>query len=257
MGETLQGKVAIVTGAASGIGAAIARLYAAEGCKVVVADTNKKGCEEVAAEVGGLASVVDVAVEDQVQAMVASCDEAFGRLDILVNNAGIVPRWSRAEDTDLGVWDEVFAVNVRGVMACIKHSLPLLERSGGAIINMSSGQYLRPDPNQPIYSSSKFAVVGLSRAIAGQVGGRGIRVNAICPGAVATEGLMARVSVRESEKTDGREPFAAFDEDFTSKTALGLRLVADHIADAALFLASDASSAITGEYLAIDAGRRG
>jgi NAD(P)-dependent dehydrogenase (short-subunit alcohol dehydrogenase family) len=257
MGETLQGKVAIVTGAASGIGAAIARLYAAEGCKVVVADMDAKGCDTVAAEVGGLASVVDVAVEDQVRAMVVSCDEVFGRLDILVNNAGVVPRWSRAEDTDLAVWDQVFAVNVRGVMACIKHALPLLERSRGAIINMSSGQYLRPDPNQPIYSASKFAVVGLSRSIAGQVGRHGVRVNAICPGAVTTEGLMARVGVRESEKADGREPFAAFDEDFTSKTALGLRLMAGHIADAALFLASDAASAITGEYLAVDAGRQG
>ena len=257
MGETLQGKVAIVTGAASGIGAAIARLYANHGCKVVVADTNEKGCDAVAAEVGGLASVVDVTQEDQVRAMVGACDEAFGRLDILVNNAGIVPRWSPAEDTDLAVWDQVFAVNVRGVMACIKHGLPLLARSKGVIINMSSGQYLRPDPNQPIYSSSKFAVVGLTRAVAGQVGRQGVRVNAICPGAVATEGLMARVRVRESEKAAGREPFAAFDEDYTSKTALGLRLMAGHIADAALFLASDAASAITGEYLAVDAGRQG
>ena len=257
MGETLQGKVAIVTGAASGIGAAIARLYANHGCKVVVADTDETGGAAVAAEVGGLASIVDVAQEDQERAMVGACEDAFGRLDILVNNAGIVPRWSRAEDTDLAVWDQVFAVNVRGVMACIKHALPLLARTQGVIINMSSGQYLRPDPNQPIYSASKFAVVGLTRSIAGQVGRQGVRVNAICPGAVATEGLMARVRVRESEKAAGREPFAAFDEDYTSKTALGLRLMAGHIADAALFLASEAASAITGEYLAVDAGRQG
>ena len=131
MGDTLQGKVAIVTGAASGIGAAIARLYANHGCKVVVADTDETGGAAVAAEVGGLASIVDVAQEDQVRAMVGACEDAFGRLDILVNNAGIVPRWSRAEDTDLAVWDQVFAVNVRGVMACIKHALPLLGAHAG------------------------------------------------------------------------------------------------------------------------------
>jgi hypothetical protein len=253
LANELDGKVALITGGGAGIGEAIARAYAQAGCKVAVADTNAPGVESVAGEISGLAIVTDVTDEAQISAMFDACDAAFGKLDILVNNAGIVPSWSETEKIDAAMWDAVFAVNVRGVILCCKHGVPLLKRQGGVIVNMASVVGLRADPLQCAYCASKSAVVGITQSVAQEVGKLGIRVNALCPGPVGTEALLGRVRTRAD--ADGRDFDEAVETDLRTTTAMHKLVEPAEVAKAALFLASDAASAITGETLKVDAGR--
>ena len=182
MTKELDGKVAIVTGGGSGIGAAIARRFARAGCRVVVADRDAEPAAVVAEEIGGEAIPTDVTNEAEIEALMAACEERCGGLDAIVNNAGIVPPLQRTtEEVDADLWDEIFAVNVRGVILCIKHAVSLLKRSRGSIINMSSVTGWRADPKQIGYSASKHAVIGITEACAQDLGRYGIRVNAICP----------------------------------------------------------------------------
>ncbi len=252
MNGLLDGKVAVVTGA--GAGEAIARLYAEEGCQVVVADRQRNAAERVAEDIGGLAGVTDVADEAQVAALFKSCDEAHGRLDILVNNAGVPGPTVSVEDEDMAAWDETMAVNVRGVVLCIKHAVPLMKRRGGAIVNLSSGSGLKGGPLRNAYCASKFAVIGITESVAHEVGDHGIRCNAICPGAVAGTGLMD-VIVGDRARAEGRSPDEVFEKSFVQSSALRKRIETRHIADVALFLASEAAGAITGEHLKVNAGR--
>ena len=239
----LEGAFAAVTGGARGLGAAIASRLATEGARGAILDLP---AALGPAPAGWEAVGVDVTDE-------ASVREAFARLervDVLVAAAGIVPGWAGIADTDLERWDAVFAVNVRGMVATLKHASPLLAE-GAAVVLIGSLNSWRGDPNIASYVASKHAVLGLARSAALDLGPRGVRVNALGPGPVATEALLERMATRERERGI---PVAAALESAAAQTALGRMVTVDEVAGAALFLASPLSSGITGQLLPIDAG---
>ena len=249
-GSTLHGKIAVVTGAAAGIGRATARLFSAEGARVVVADIDAEGARLVADEVSGTAVAVDVADEGEVRSLFEACEAAFGGLDVLVNNAGYVPTRTRAREVEVADWDRVFAINVRGVMLCIKHATPLLKRQGGAIVNLSSRLISR---GRSDYIAAKFAKFAITQAAAQELGPFGIRVNALWPAGVDTG--MFRASLKVWAKNEGISEAEYARTRMIEPSALGRLVKPEEVAAAALFLASDASSAITGTTLRVNAGR--
>src|SRR5262249_54511708 len=174
----------------------------------------------------------------------------FGRLDLVVANAGIVPPWRDAEAVDLEEWDRVFAVNVRGVMATIKHAVASMKGRGGSIVAMGSINALLGHGKQLAYTASQHAVLGIVRAAARDVGRFGIRVNALCPGPIATDALLRRVRQRAEEGGPAVEETLRRYGD----TALGRMATAEDVVGAALFLASELSSGVTGQLLCVDAG---
>jgi len=192
----------------------------------------------------------DVRDEGELARALAEAGEAFGRLDIVVANAGIVPPWHDSEAIDLAEWDRVFAVNVRGVAATIKAAVPRMKAGGGSIIAMASVNAFTAHPKQAAYVASKHAVLGTARSAAKDLGRFAIRVNALCPGPVATEALLARIAQRAAESG----PSTAGTLRRYAETALGrLPTIAD-VAGAAVFLASGLSSGVTGQALVVDAG---
>jgi NAD(P)-dependent dehydrogenase (short-subunit alcohol dehydrogenase family) len=250
----LADRVAIVTGGGTGIGRAICRTLAAEGARVVVAGRRREPIEAVAAEVSGLAVPVDVTREEEVRALIQACTSRFTHLDILVNNAGVTGPIANATDVDQERLDEALAVNVRGLLLCIKHAVPeMRRRHGGSIINMSSRLGLKGYPMRSVYVASKFAVIGITQSVAAEVGVYGIRVNALCPGAVSGE-LMDSVVARRARE-EKRSPEEIVKASYTDVAALRRWVEPEEVAQAALFLASDASTAITGTHLVVDAGR--
>ncbi len=253
MTGVLDGLAVIVTGGGSGIGEAIARRFADEGGRVMVAGRRLDAVRKVARDIGGLAVATDVSREAEVAALMPRCDEAFGRLDILVNNAGITGPILGAEEMDMAAWDQTMAINLRGVIQCIKHAVPLLKRQGGAIINMSSLMGLRGYPNRSAYSASKFAVIGITEAVAHEVGRFGIRVNALCPGAVNGE-LMDRVIAERSAK-EGVPEAEVIRNNYTDVAAMRRWVEPEEVAATALAMVSAPFSAITGESVRIDCGR--
>jgi NAD(P)-dependent dehydrogenase (short-subunit alcohol dehydrogenase family) len=239
----LEGKTAVVTGGAQGIGRAIVERFAAE--RAIGAIIDLPGIE-VAAPAGWRTVPADVRDDDAVR-------HAFSRIgpvDVVVAAAGIVPPWSELASVDPAEWDEVFRVNVRGVMSTIRHAVPWLG-SGGSVIAMGSVNSWRGDPNIASYVASKHAVLGLVRSAALDLGRRGIRVNAIAPGPIATEALLSRMASREATLGIPVEQALA---DAAAQTALKRLATIDEVASAALFLASELSSGITGQLLPVDAG---
>jgi len=243
----LKGKVAIVTGAGSGIGAASARRFAAEGAHVVVADIRLQKADEVAAEItadGGSAigSQVDVSDNDSVEAMVATAVNAYGGLDVLFNNAGTL-RPGTAVELSVADWDLVMAVNVRSVFLGAKHAVPaMMTRGGGSIVNTASVSGLHGDGGAVVYAASKAAVINLTRALSTDHAPDGIRVNAICPGTIRTppvERMMADPAVLQLN---------------IDAHALGRLGQPEEIAAVAAWLASDESSFVTGEAITVDGG---
>ena len=248
----LHDKVAIVTGSASGIGRATARLLAAEGASVVVADLDEAGASAVVSEIeadGGkaIATQVDVSVEEDVHEMIATAVSTFGGLDVLHNNAAALGSASPGLDMDIAnmdvdVWDRTMAVNLRGVMLGCKHAIPaLLERGGGAIVNTSSGSAQRGDLAIPAYGVSKGGVDTLTRYVAAQYGKQGIRCNAIAPGLILTH---------EVDRFGG-EAYVKMLEEHHLTPRVGRP---EDIAQAVLYLASDAASFVTGQILNVDGG---
>jgi len=250
----LADRVAIVTGGGTGIGRSICRLLAAEGARVVVAGRRRDPIEAVAAEVSGLACPADVTREEDVRGLVQACTSRFGHLDVLVNNAGVTGPIANAVDVDVAALDETLAVNVRGLLLCIKHAVPeMRRRHRGSIINMSSRLGLKGYPMRSAYTASKFAVIGITQSVAAEVGVYGIRVNALCPGAVSGE-LMDTVVARRARE-ENTTPEEVVKRAYTDVSALRRWVDPEEVAEAALFLASDASLAITGTHLVVDAGR--
>jgi NAD(P)-dependent dehydrogenase (short-subunit alcohol dehydrogenase family) len=248
----LANKVAIVTGAASGVGAATARVLAREGAAVVVADINGPGAQVVAKEIeaaGGRATgaVVDVAEEDQIAAMVATAVREYGGLDILHNNAALqtpdaMSRDIMITDIDADVWDRVFRVNLRGYALGAKHAIPaMLARGGGVVINTTSGTGLQGELLRPAYGTSKAAIIGFTRNIAAEYGKQGIRGVAIALGLVRTPSLMANMPppAQEMMLTHHLTRRLADPED---------------VAEVVSFLASDRASFITGCTIPVDGG---
>ena len=250
----LHGRVALVTGGGTGIGAAIARAFAGAGARVVIAGRNATRLAAVADELGADAITADVGDEASVAALYEHIDAGPGGPDILVNNAGVTGPVARAADMDIVAWDETMAINVRGTLLCIKYAVPRMRaRGGGSIINMSSLMGLRGTPMRSAYTASKYAVLGITDAIAQEVGVDNIRVNALCPGAVNGE-LMQRV-VAARVAAEGKSLDEIIRANYTDKASLRRWVEPGEVAAAALFLASPAASAITGERLRVDAGR--
>lgn len=246
----LEGKVAVVTGAASGMGKAIAELYAKEGASVVVSDLNIEGAEAVAAGInasGGKAVAVKTNVADlnDVNTMIYTAVNEFGTLDILVNNAGIMDNMAPAGDVDDAKWDLIFDINTKGVMRAIRKALPIfLEKGNGVIINTASTGGFSGAHAGVAYTASKHAVVGITKNTGFMYAQKGIRCNAIAPGATMTNITASMNNVNE---------FGA------SRTKVTQGVIprvgqADEIAQVALFLASDESSFINGAVIAADAG---
>jgi NAD(P)-dependent dehydrogenase (short-subunit alcohol dehydrogenase family) len=250
----LSGKVAIVTGGGTGIGLAIARMFVEEGAQVVIAGRSQAALDKAAAEIGAHATAADVSQEADAAKLARETAARFGGVDILVNNAGVTGQVANAEDLDIAQWDETMAINIRGTILCIKHCVPLMRaRGGGSIINMSSLMGLRGYPMRSAYTATKFAVIGITQAVAQEAGIHGIRVNALCPGAVNGE-LMQRVIAARAAK-ENRPAEEIIQVNYTDKAALKRWVEPEEVARAALFLASEQSSSITSESIKVDAGR--
>lgn len=247
----LKGKIAVVTGAASGFGEAISMRYAAEGAAVLAADLNAGGAAKVSEAIlaaGGQAAAVgaDVVQADQAAAMIAAAVSAFGGLDILVNNAGVPQRISRFQDVDAEVVDRIFSVNVKSWLYTTRAALPHLEaRGGGSIVNTASIAGLRPRPGAAWYNASKAAACSLTLSMASELGEKNIRVNALCPVAAETP-LFKDVVGEITEETRNR---------FLSGIPLGRLATPEDVAAAAVYLASDEAAFLSGVLLPIDGGR--
>jgi NAD(P)-dependent dehydrogenase (short-subunit alcohol dehydrogenase family) len=249
----LHGRVALVTGAAAGpkaaLGAIFAKALAAEGAKVVVADT--KDCASVAAEItaaGGISHPIlaDVRDEKTVGAMVAETEKTFGRLDILVNNAAIgsnIPPIA-IEEIDVALWDEFMAVNVRGTFLCVKAAVPAMRRNSyGKIINLSSTTMLSGLSHRLHYVTTKGAIAAMTRSMARELGGFGIRVNSLAPGLVMNDSVAVAMAGRP-----GLHEFVL------STRAIKKDVFADELTGTLLYLASPESDAVTGQFLIVDNG---
>lgn len=246
----LQDRVAIVTGAASGMGKSIAELYAKEGAKVIVADLNLEGAEQVAAGInsnGGVAKAlkVNVALVEDVNNMIDTTVNEYGTLDILVNNAGIMDGFEPVGDVTDERWDLIFDINTKSVMRSTRKALPIfLEKGKGVIINIASTGGLSGAHAGATYTASKHAVVGLTKNTGFMYAQKGIRCNAIAPGATATNISASMKNINEFGM---------------SRTQLSQAVIPrvgtpEEIAQVALFLASDDSSFVNGTVIAADAG---
>jgi NAD(P)-dependent dehydrogenase (short-subunit alcohol dehydrogenase family) len=244
----LAGRIALVTGGSRGLGSTIARTFAGAGARGAVVDLEPGACPEDWVSLTG-----DVTDEEDVERVVAATVERFGRLDIVVANAGVVPPWSDVSNFDLAALDRTLAVNVRGVAATMKHGARALQANGGAIVVMASMNAWHAAPAQGAYTASKHAALGLVRTAALDLGSYSIRVNAIGPGPVATDALRERLARRAAE--GGPTSDEALRQ-AAAGTALGRMVTEDDVARAALFLASDLSSGITGALVPVDAGLR-
>ncbi len=244
----LQGKSAIVTGAASGFGEGIARRFAAEGARVIVADMNLDGARRVAAETGGVAAGGDVSREADVQALVDRAVAEFGGLDIVVNNAGTTHRNKPILEVSEAEFDRVYAVNVKSIFWMTRAAVPVLQRQGrgGSIINISSTAGIRPRPGLTWYNSTKGAVNTATQAMAQEFARDNIRVNAICPVMSATALLEEFMGGPDTPETRAR---------FVATIPLGRMSTPADIANACVWLAEDQSSFITGVLLPVDGGR--
>jgi NAD(P)-dependent dehydrogenase (short-subunit alcohol dehydrogenase family) len=247
----LQDKVAIITGAGSGMGRVAAQMFAAEGAKVLVADYDEKSGRETAdavREAGGGATFVqtDVSKEADAAAMVAAAMDRYGRVDVLYNNAGVMPEADHSVlDTDVATWDQVMAINVRGVFLGCKYAIPhMVAQGSGSVINISSFvALLGCSVPQDAYTASKGAVLSLTRSLAVQFGPQGVRSNAICPGPIETPMLMDWL-VRDDEARKirlARNPTGRFGKP-------------EEIVNVAIYLASDESRWTNGAHFVIDGG---
>jgi 3-oxoacyl-[acyl-carrier protein] reductase len=244
----LANKVAIVTGAASGFGKAIAETFAKEGAKVVIADINGQGAREVAQGIGASAAhvAVDVSRRAEVEAMVDEAVRAFGGLDIVVNNAGTTHRNQPMLDVAEAEFDRVFAVNVKSVYLSALACVPAMEkRGGGVIVNIASTAGVRPRPGLTWYNASKGAVITMTKSMAAELAPRKIRVCAINPVAGETP-LLAQFLGADTPENRAK---------FVATIPLGRLSLPSDVANAALFLASPESSMITGVALEVDGGR--
>ncbi|MFK3794235.1 SDR family oxidoreductase [Pseudomonas piscis] len=249
MSMTFSGQVALVTGAANGIGRATAQAFAAQGLKVVVADLDAAGGEGTVAlirEAGGEALFVscNVTREADVQQLMARTIEAYGRLDYAFNNAGIEIEKGRLAEGSLDEFDAIMGVNVKGVWLCMKYQLPLLlAQGGGAIVNTASVAGLGAAPKMSIYAASKHAVIGLTKSAAIEYAKKKIRVNAVCPAVIDTD-MFRRAYEADPKKAE----FAA------AMHPVGRIGKVEEIANAVLYLCSDGAAFTTGHALAVDGG---
>jgi len=256
MSAGMQGRVALVTGAASGIGRVTAGLFAREGAKVIVAtDANMEGAKETVSLIRGaggeaLAVKCDVSKEKDVEAMVAKAVDVYGSLDYAFNNAGIGPDGIRIPvvsvvDCPVDIWDRTMDVNLKGVFLCMKYELKqMLKQKYGSIVNTSSVGAFKPLPGFAAYDASKTGLIGLSKAAALEVATSGIRVNIVCPGPTERTRLIENLTSahpEERERTLNVIPMHRMAEP-------------EEVAEAVIWLCSDASSFVTGHVMPVDGG---
>jgi NAD(P)-dependent dehydrogenase (short-subunit alcohol dehydrogenase family) len=246
----MDGKVAIVTGASTGIGRASALAFAKRGAHVVVADVDDERGESVAEEAAATGSDslfvhTDVTNRDEVSALVQRCVAQFGRLDYAHNNAGIQTASANTADCSLDDWNRTIAVNLTGVFLCMREEIPrLLDHGGGVIVNTSSAGGLKGFAGASAYVSAKHGVIGLTKSAALEYATRGIRINAVCPGVVETE-LTTHLMQGDPKLT----------EQLLDVEPVGRFGTATEIADAVVWLCSDEASFVTGHALVVDGGQ--
>lgn len=247
MSGRLEGKVAVVTGAASGFGEGIAKRFAEEGARVVVADLNGDGAAKVASEIGASAVSVtaDVTKSADMKAMISAAADRFGGLDILVNNAGYTHRNMPMTEVDEETFDRILAVNAKAIYLAALEAVPAMSANGGVIINTASTAGLRPRPGLTWYNASKGWAVNATKSMAVELAPQKIRVNCLCP--VAGETGMLHLFMGE-DTPEMRDKFV-------STIPLGRLSTPLDIANAALWLASDEAGFITGVALEVDGGR--
>jgi NAD(P)-dependent dehydrogenase (short-subunit alcohol dehydrogenase family) len=248
--DVLSGKVALVTGASSGIGRAAAMKLAALGARVTLAARDEGRLRALASELGGdevaAVTAADLRNRDERPRVVAECVGRWGRLDVLVNSAGVIAAGTRAT-TDRAAWDDMLELNLHAVVDLTRSALPHLERTHGCVVNVSSVAGSRAFPGIVAYAVSKAAVDQLTRCAALELGPKGVRVNAVNPGVVVTE-LHRRAYMDASA-------YAAFLEHSRTTHPLGRVGTADEVADAIAFLASPQAAWLTGVTLPVDGGR--
>lgn len=249
MSITHSGKVALVTGAANGIGRATAIAFAQQGLQVVVSDIDQAGGEQTVSTIktaGGEAVFIacDVAQDAQVKALVGETVKEYGRLDYAFNNAGIEREQSRLADGNEADFDAIIGVNVKGVWLCMKHQIPqMLAQGGGVIVNTASIAGLVGAPTMSIYSASKHAVVGLTKSAALEYAKKNIRINAVCPAVIDTE-MFSRAYESDPRKAEIAK----------SMHPIGRIGKVDEVAAAVLYLCSDLAGFTTGIALPLDGG---
>jgi len=247
----VEGKVVVVTGAASGIGAATARRFAERGCSVVVADLQEAPGKQLAEEIGEKARFVrtDVTQESDIAQAVDTAVESFGALDVMINNAGIVGAVGSIAETPVDAWDATLDVLLRGTFLGMKHAARvMLPRKRGVILSLSSTAGVTGGLGPHAYTAAKHAVVGLTRSVASELSPSGIRVNAVAPGNTVTAMTSALVT---GDPADAASTEAAL----AKGSPLGIAGHPDDIAHALLYLASDEARFVTGHTLLVDAGQ--
>jgi NAD(P)-dependent dehydrogenase (short-subunit alcohol dehydrogenase family) len=249
MSMTFSGQVALITGAAAGIGRATAQAFAEQGLKVVLADIDEAGIRDGAQSIraaGGEAIAVrcDVTRDAEVKALIAQTLAQFGRLDYAFNNAGIEIEQGRLAEGSEAEFDAIMGVNVKGVWLCMKHQLPvMLAQGGGAIVNTASVAGLGAAPKMSIYAASKHAVIGLTKSAAIEYAKKKVRVNAVCPAVIDTD-MFRRAYEADPRKAE----FAA------AMHPVGRIGKVEEIAAAVLYLCCDGAAFTTGQALAVDGG---
>ncbi len=247
----LNGKVCIITGAAMGMGAATAELFAKAGGKVVIADFNvemgQKQTQKII-DAGGTAAFVkvDVSKADEVEAMVKFAVDTYGGLDVAINNAARTPDDKPLADMEESDYDSLMAVDLKGVALCLKYELRQMVKQGrgGSIVNTSSVSGIRPQPSTPVYIAAKHGVIGLTKSAAMDYSGQGIRINTVAPGAIDTPMLRGAL-----------EQFNLNPDSYAKQLSmLGRFAQASEVAEANLWLASDLSSYVTGATISVDGG---
>ena len=240
--KDMQGKVALVTGAASGIGEACARQFADQGCRLVLFDQNSDGVTALAQELGAQAISGDVTDERAVADAVAACTNGFGSMDFAVNSAGVAGTPAPLDETTLDEWLRVTSINLTSVFLCLKHQLKAMKAAGsGAIVSISSGAGLIGTPYLAPYCASKHGVLGLTKTAAMEVARSGVRVNAVLPGSTRTP--MLEDSMRQGPELETM---------ILNSIPCGRMGTADEIAAAVLWLCSAQASYVNGHSLVVD-----